>query len=277
MGPQALNDRISQHYHMPNLATAILQALQESGKNPNRLDVKDLAPVDQFHTGGRHATLELAQRAGIDASSKVLDLGGGLGGSARTLAAEFGCEVTVLDLTPVYAQTGELLTRRCGLEHKVRFVTGNALQPPFPAASFDLVWLQHCSMNIADKARLFGEIALLLRPGGRLALHEVVAHSNRPPHFPLPWAAEPGSSFLQPAEDMRTLLAAAGLTEAAWLDASTAAARWFRNRLASLPDPLPPLGLQLLLGDRFRPALENMLRNLEEGRIAVVAAVLERA
>jgi ubiquinone/menaquinone biosynthesis C-methylase UbiE len=77
----------------------ILAALHEAGKDPDSIAAQDLAPVDQLHTRGKDATLELARLAGVTPEMQVLDVGGGLGGPARTLASEIGCSVEVLDVT----------------------------------------------------------------------------------------------------------------------------------------------------------------------------------
>lgn len=267
---------VSQHYDAPDLAATILQALQDSGLDPDRFDYNVLSPVDQFHTGGKRATLALAKQAGVSAEMTILDVGGGLGGPARALAAEFGCQVEVLDLTPAYTHAGAVLTERTGLQDRVRFHTGDALHMPFAAAQFDLIWLQHCTMNIAAKQQLFHEIYRVLRPHGQVVLHEVAAGALQPIHFPVPWASEPSFSFLEPADELRTLLAAAGFDELSWQDTTATATDWFRARVAGLPDTLSPLGLHLLLGSRFRPALENILQNLEEERIVVIEAVLQK-
>lgn len=166
---------LNRHYGRADLLEAILAAVRATGKDPDALTPDDLAPIDQFHTRGKPATIELATLAGLRAGMRVLDVGGGIGGPARTLAAEFGCSVTVLDLTEAYVRTGEAITARLGLSDRVSFRHGSALALPFADGSFDAAWTQHSSMNVADKAQMYAEIRRVLRPGGIFALHEVMA------------------------------------------------------------------------------------------------------
>ncbi len=267
---------INQHYGRGDLGTTILAALQAAGKNPQRLTPDDLAPVDQFHTAGKQATLELMHLAALQAGMEVLDVGGGLGGAARLLAAEQGCKVTVLDLTQEYCRVGELLTARTGLSDRVSFQQGSALDIPFPDARFDVVWTQHSSMNIADKARLYAEVRRVLRPAGRLAFHEIMAGPVQPIHFPVPWAHEPAISFLRPPEEVRALLIGSGFKEVSWVDTTAMSVTWFQQRSVPQGSGTPPLGLHLLLGPRFGEMFGNQVRNLQEHRITVIQAVFER-
>ena len=110
-------------------------------------------------------------------------------------------------------------------------------------------------MNIEDKERLYQSIQRVLRPGGRLALHEVMAGPAGAVHFPVPWSADGAFSFLRPPEAIRGLLAGLGLRETAWVDVSAAAIAWFRERAAAArgASAPPPLGLHLLLGRGRRP------------------------
>ena len=197
---------IGEHYASDGLAVAILTALHKAGNDLDSITAQDLTPVDQLHTRGKDATLELAHLAGITPEMRVLDVGGGLGGPARTLATEIGCSVEVLDVTEEFCRAGEMLTTRTGLGHLVSFRYASALDMPHPDASFDAVWMQHSSMNIADKERLYAEIHRVLRPGGHLALHEIMAGPVAPIHFPVPWARGPEISFLRPPEEVRALI-----------------------------------------------------------------------
>jgi ubiquinone/menaquinone biosynthesis C-methylase UbiE len=277
MAMQQDDYEINHHYGREDLGTTILAALQAAGKNPQQLTPDDLAPVDQFHTAGKQATLELMHLAAIQAGMEVLDVGGGLGGAARLLAAEQKCKVTVLDLTQEYCQVGEMLTARTGLSDRVSFQQGSALDMPFPKATFDVVWTQHSSMNIADKARLYTEVQRVLRPGGRLAFHEIMAGPLQPIHFPVPWAHEPAISFLRPPEEVRALLIEIGFKEVSWVDATAMSIKWFQQRSVPQGGTTPQLGLHILLGPEFGEMFGNQVRNLQEHRIAVIQAVFERS
>jgi len=269
-------EALNLHYGRHGLGDAILAGLQAAGKDLGRLAPDDLAPVDQFHTRGKEATLELARLAELQSRMHALDVGGGLGGPARTLAAVVGCRVTVLDLTEEFCRVGEELTARMHLSDRVVFRHGNALDIPFVEGSFDVAWTQHSSMNIDDKEGLYREIHRVLLPGGVLALHEIMGGSKAPIHFPVPWARDPSVSFLRPAHEVRGLIVATGFSELAWVDVSAPSLEWFRRQAARAPATPPPLGLHLLLGSDFGQMFRSQARNLEENRIVVIQAVWAR-
>jgi SAM-dependent methyltransferase len=267
---------LSTHYGAGDLIGRIRDALRAAGKDVAPTP-DDLAPLDQFHIGGKETTRQLAELAGLHSGQSVLDVGGGIGGPARTLAAVYGCNVTVLDLTEAYCQAGELLTDLTGLTGRVGFRHGNALEMPFPDGHFDLVWTQHSSMNVDDKERLYAEFHRVLRPGGRLAFHEIMAGPVQPIHFPVPWTHDPAFSFLRPPEDVRSSLPRLGFTETAWVDVTPSALAWYQNRTARTADAPPqPLGIHVLIGPEIREMGRNMLRNLQENRVAPIQAVFDR-
>ena len=277
---QSPSDAVNKHYGRPQLGVHLLQAFEESGKDVSRLSRDDLAAVAEFHIRGREATRELAHLADLREGEHVLDLGCGIGGPARTLAAEFGVRVTGLDLTEEYCSAARLLTERVGMDGQVEFVHGNALEMPFDDAGFDVVWMQHTSMNIADKSRLFAEIRRVLRPEGRLALYEIGAGPAGEPHFPVPWAHSAEINFLSAPDAMKQQLDEAGFEVRTWNDVTVPCLEWFRDLMAAMaerpPEAAPPLGLNLLMGSTTPDKVKNVVRNLDEGRIVVVQAVAER-
>lgn len=271
---------VNEHYGLNDLGTAFIEALRAEGKDPDNLSYQDIAIADHFHSRGKEATLELARMADLKPGRLVLDVGGGIGGPARLLAAEFGCVVTVLDLTEEYCRVGEMLTARTGLSDKVTFKVGNALDMPYPDGSFDVIWTQHSSMNIADKERLYSEAHRVLRPGGRLAILEIMAGPEQPIHVPVPWADTQEISFLRPEAEMRALITAAGFKVAAWIDVTQITREWLQQRAAAAaaagPSGPPPLGTHILLKDKSGTPNKNVLDNATEGRIVFIEAVFDR-
>jgi SAM-dependent methyltransferase len=268
------NDDVERHYTRGGLAETILAALAEAGKDVNNLTPEDLAPIDEFHTRGRRATLELAGAARLAASMHVLDVGSGLGGPSRAIAHEFGCRVTGVDLTDEYCRVATMLADRTGLSHRVTYGQADARHLPFPDASFDVVWTQHAAMNIPDKPGLYAEMRRVLEPGGRLALYDILAGPTSPVVFPVPWARDSGTSFLVSADELRRLLRAGGFEIESWADDTAAATAWFSNAAKNFQESGPPaLGLHLVLGPDLGPMLRNLARNLAEGRVTVAAVV----
>jgi SAM-dependent methyltransferase len=280
-----LEPSIQAHYGRTNLVECLFAALEEAGADSKPLRTRDLAGVDQFHTGGRGATLRLAELAGVAPGERVLDIGGGVGGAARTLAETRGCSVVVVDPVEDYCRAGQWLTERTGLGERVTFQPGRAERIPFAepssnsGAGFDLVWLQHCTMNVEDKDRLFREAARVLRPGGRIAMHEIMEGKRTPIHFPVPWARGPELSFLAPPASIRTRIPAAGFRELRWEDETEIAREWFatQSRRAAGRTGPPPVGIHLLLGREAPTMFRNMVANLNEGRLSVIQAVFEKA
>ena len=133
---------INRQYGRPDLGDELLRVLRRAGKDIQALTRDDFRTFEEFHLRGRGATRELARLAVLQPGMRLLDVGSGVGGPARTLAAEFGCQVTGIDLSRSYCQAAELLTARLGLSSMVGFRHANALDMPFEDQCFDVVWMQ---------------------------------------------------------------------------------------------------------------------------------------
>jgi len=275
---QTNHPQIAGHYDAPNLAERILEGLRMAGKDPESLGADDLAPVDEFHIRGREATEELAGLLELKAGSEVLDIGSGLGGTARFLAGEFGCQVTGIDLTQSYCDVATSLSSRVGLADRTRFTQASALELPHDDASFDVVWTEHVQMNIEDKVRFYSEAARVLRPGGHLVFHDVFAGADGPVTFPVPWASDSSMSFLATPEETRELVNGLGLSELEWIITTAASVAWFEaaaERNANNGGP-PPLGIHLLMGDTAKIKFGNLMNGLRDSGLCTVEAVFQK-
>lgn len=261
-----------------SLVERILTTLKAAGRDLDKLTELDLAPIDQFHNGGTWATRKLLTLAEFPACARVLDIGGGIGGPARTLAREGNFRVTVLDLTVELCQAGRTLTRMLGSSELVEFVCGDALRLPLANECVDAILLQNAAMNIPDKQRLAAELFRVLRPGGRLAFQEVMLGPIEPVRYPSPWAIDRDESFLRTPDTARETMAEAGFAEIHWLDASDLIRSWAKARIGSKPGRplLPPMTSFTMPPDVCDLAIRNMWRNGEEKRTVTYWAVLEK-
>src|SRR3546814_19388726 len=113
---QTLEQDVAVHYGRDNLFAAIEAALVAAGKDMAALTPADLAPVDEFHIGGRPATVHFADSIGFAAGARLLDIGCGIGGASRYFSSARGCPVTRPSLT----------ADSCDVSRPPRALTGRA-------------------------------------------------------------------------------------------------------------------------------------------------------
>jgi len=268
-------DAINTQYGQSDLSKKILAILNGDGLDNATLIQEILAPIEELHLRGRLATMELAKRVGLNESMRILDIGCGIGGSARTLASEFGCHVTGLDLCEEYCRAAEIINDRVGLSNKIEIRQGNALNMPFDNAIFDTVFIQHVLMNIENKERLLSQIYRVLRPKGRLALNTICAGSITPIHFPVIWANNPDISFLLITSELRQLISNNGFKELSWEDDTKKILEGIQRARSKPRSKNPqPISLGLIVTD---PSTKwrNIVLNLKEGRIVVIQGIFE--
>lgn len=266
---------INQQYGREGLIARILEAFRLAGIDINALTLDNLSSFDQLHTGGRRATRTLGELAGIEPGMVVLDIGCGIGGPARTLAADLGCSVIGIDLTKAYIQAAEMLTEKVGLSKQVTFVEGNALDLQFDDGAFDVVWSQNALMNIEDKHRLLMEVHRVLRPGGILALEAIMRGDNESTIYPVYWADDPSVSFLITPEYFRQMAKATGFTELAWLDVTQNTIALIHKAKAASKNDGHPVGLHLLYTNVPAKA-RNTLQGYEDRSYMDIYAVYKR-
>lgn len=271
-----IESAVAQHYGDGDLLTRILSGLKATGTDLERLQPDDLAPVEEFHIGGRKATAYAVDRMSLQADQHVLDVGCGIGGAVRYIAAQTGCTVTGIDLTPEYIAAAKTLTEMTGLADRVSFEVSNALAMPFPDANFDAAITLHAAMNIRDRSALYREIARVLKPGATLCIFDVMKKNDEALVFPVPWAASPATSHLTTPEEMCTLLNESGFSVSEVGDRTDFAIEFFRENMAAAANGPPPLGVHLVMRESPAEKLKNVLINIEKGSIAPVQIIARR-
>ncbi|MDH3708931.1 MAG: methyltransferase domain-containing protein, partial [Cyclobacteriaceae bacterium] len=201
---------VIRHYHQDDLYQKILEGLRQLDIDLENITAADLWPVDQFHVGGAQSTLKLLSKFPLTSTSKVLDVGCGIGGPCRMFAQEYQCQVQGIDLTPVFVETASKLSKLVGLEHLTTFSVADALELPFEDERFDVVWTQHVQMNIAHKKRFYGEMARVLKIEGRLMFHDLFKSTDGSIRYPVPWSEDAANSFLFAFKELEELLIGIG-------------------------------------------------------------------
>jgi len=177
---------------------AVHNALKEMGKATGPLAIEDLTALghlDQYHYLGVEANDHVIDIMGLDSSVHVLDIGSGIGGPARYIAAKSGCRITGIELQRDICEAGQELTQRVpGLAERVQFMVGDVIAMSqcgeIPAGTFDHFMSLLVFLHIPDRTALLKACFESLRPGGTFIIED--------------FAAKPGAEFT--SEERRGLL-----------------------------------------------------------------------
>lgn len=280
-------ESLTAHYQTSEDESQLWQTISSSLEQANikttELNSNLLAPIDQLHVGGRKASQALLAKAGLTPECHILEIGSGLGGAARLLADTLDAHVTAVDITPAFTFACEKINRILGYSCINSICSDACHLDELPDNSQDAIWSQHTIMNIPDKEQLFKTLNRVLKPGGKLLLHEVIAGSNTEPlQLPVPWASKEELSHLPTPEQLQQQLAAIGFKTEHWNDITDNALQW-RNKhtkresgkeqqgKTQQQSPLSPL---LVFGQQFLTMGKNIQANLADGKINIVQAVL---
>ena len=271
-------DDVTSHYTQTNLIAAIAAGVEALGKDQATVTVEDLAPVDEFHIGGRAATQAFLDQLSFTPAMRVLDVGCGIGGAARFAATQYGVTVTGVDLTAAYVEAGNELCRWVGLADQIDLQCRNAADLGLPDASMDAAYMLHVGMNIPEKDRVFAEVARVLKPGGCFGVYDVMQIGAGELTFPVPWASEPSTSAVATPAFYAETLAANGFTVTGQRDRHAYAVTFFEQLKAKLEGASgpPPLGLHILMGIDAPVKVRNMIDNIGAGRIAPVEIIARK-
>ncbi len=263
------SSRLIDHYGRDSPIKRIRAELIASGADLDNLNAVSLAGVDEFHLGGKAATMAILRSIDARKGQEVLDVGCGIGGAARTIATETGSFVTGIDLTPGFIDAARELSRLVSLDSSTRFEVANATLLDFPANRFDAITMFHVGMNIEDKLGLFTELARVLRPGGSLHVYDIMRMTAGELPYPMPWSSESATSFVASPEEYIDALTAAGLS----VSTPTNRLELVQEALASARANPPAVNLSHLMGEGWSTMIGNLAGALNSGLLAPVEIV----
>ena len=134
---------------------------------------------EDIYKASRRAVDRIASYAEkIDENTKVIDFGGGFGGSARHLAKKFGCHVTVINLSETENERGRKMNKEQGLSHLIDIIDGSYDDVPFDDESFDVVWSEDAILHSNNKTKVVQEAYRLLKPGGDFIFSDPMQTDN---------------------------------------------------------------------------------------------------
>lgn len=264
------------HYYRSNLFEEIVDRLKALDIDLEKVMRKDIAGVDEFHVRGAQVSKELAESVDLS-NAKVLDVGCGLGGPARMLADEYGCDVSGIDLSEEFIRTAIKLSELVGLSDKTTFIYGDATNLPFSDQRFDAAWTQHVQMNIADKVQFYSEINRVLSPGGFFLYYDIFKKGLEEVTYPMPWAEEPQISFLTPAAETEKILSQLNFSKIQLKDQTDTGILFFEkflNRIATIG--APKLGLNVLMGASTKVKIQNLLSGLKTGKLMLQSGIYRK-
>jgi ubiquinone/menaquinone biosynthesis C-methylase UbiE len=255
---------VRDHYSGDDLETRVLTALRGHGVDVDHMTVEDLGGIDQLHAGGAASVEHVLDALHLNSGSRLLDVGSGAGGPARVAAARHGCEVVGIDLTPDFVDLARTLTERVGLSDRVTFDVGSATDMPYDDGAFTHATMIHVGMNIESKDRVFAEVRRVLGPDSRFAVYEQMRVGDGDLTFPMPWADDESSSFVERRERYRNLLETAGF-----------AIESDEDRTAAVAGPPEPGALTpaALFGSGFVERIGNNISATMAGALAPVLIV----
>jgi SAM-dependent methyltransferase len=167
---------------------------------------------EELHPGGERLTRRALELVSASPGDRLLDVASGTGATAMLAARERGCDAVGLDYGSAAVAEAWAAAEGHGLSDRVRFVEGDAEALPFADAEFDVVVCECSLCTFPDKPRAAAEVRRVLRPGGRVAIADVVAdHDRLPPDLRTAAAAVACVAEAMPATGYEDLLRRAGL------------------------------------------------------------------
>ncbi len=202
-----------------------LETVTSPGPSLEALVECDLLHMESLHPGGLEMARELAELCGIEAGTKVLDVAAGTGETACYLVEQFGAQVVAIDASAAMIRRAGEKARAQGFD--IEFQQADAAQLPFGGEVFDVA-LCECTLCLLDKRRVVKEMMRVLRPAGRVGMHDLCWQENASEKLKRTLAEIEGERP-ETLDGWRRLFEDGGLVELRAVDKSDAKANWMRR------------------------------------------------
>ncbi|AWL12547.1 Glycine/sarcosine N-methyltransferase [Saliniradius amylolyticus] len=116
----------------------------------------------------------------LNKDSVVLDIGSGYGGSARYIAANYGCKVIALNLAEEENKRARKLNEEQGLDHLIEVIDGCFEDIPLEHNSVDIVWSQDAILHSGNRPQALNEVNRVLKPGGEFIFTDPMQSDDCP-------------------------------------------------------------------------------------------------
>lgn len=249
-----------------------------------------LSKADAFNSRGVRGRLELMallqKEMNIEKHHRIVDIGCGIGGTARYLNKNFGCSVVGVDLTEEYVNVGNFLIQMlpaCHKDNRVQLLRASALKLPCSTSSMDIAWTEHVQMNIEHKRKFYSEISRVLVNGGRFAFHDVLLteggqQQKEPLRYPCPWANTGECSFLATETNLQSQINEAGLRITQWIDTTAKTIEFLERAKKNIvkncsSKKTPSIGVHLLMGPNASLKVQNHLENMVSGKSKIIMGI----
>jgi len=173
-------NKLQTHYNEPNLLECIMKQVEAAGVTSEELEGPNgwayFSSIDQFHAGKQGGTETLLEKLSITSGAAVIDIGCGMGGVARRIAAKYqDVKVIGLDLSTEYVRVAKGLTETLNMNKSVEFMNGDMQDlSRFSDGAFDFAVSISAAMNVSNKHLFFKEAFRVLKSGGKLGIWDLV-------------------------------------------------------------------------------------------------------
>lgn len=231
--------------------------------------IEQLYGDDFLSLSGVESSDAMVEATGIDEHTQVLDVGCGVGGPSLHLAERTGCHVTGIDLMEWHAEEAASRAAKRGLSDNTSFHAGNAVDLPFAASTFDVVWSQDAWCHVPEKEKVVNEAARVVKPGGYVAFTDWVALDDMDPDYLATVQAAIAAANYATPDQYLNWLESAGCSVLESKDISHHFAARYQTMMANLSD------LEETISEQFSPRVfaimqeknTSILHAFEDGKM----------